>query len=531
MVNKPVSSPVQVAKEVYDVDHVVVGAGICGLVMAQELIQQGKSYMCLEQTNEILGCWTTAANKTSHVAVSEPAFRFDYDHNGKYPSDFTIRDEFLADGRRYVAAHNISVTFNAKVTQVQQKGKGWTVTYKKDNTLQTVKSKGVFMALGAQQTPRTLTYPGEDIFEGTVSKGIQDDMPLNKFEGATVVIVGGGAFGCENLRTALMHGAEHVHLCYRKALQCWPRVSHYGGTLGGKVGDLAQPYHTACKWAGLELRTDDKPDGQVEPFMSRRSTAQPTASDVFFMAYKAGRLSLHNTVITTMKSRSVCLQNGEELPCDVLMKCLGWMDPPLKKVMPEFSVRKWVFLNNQASCAMVCDPHYQHVQGSNRTLNSLGELQVKGGTFSVLTLAHVAAKLQLHFMDNPQDFAKTMAQLPESEEVVCNWFQQKWEYEGVPTVNRIIDETLNTAKERTRQKFPTMAEYLAMAEEKCKSDCSRFLTRWPGYIFNKDGSGNFYDMPEDVKSNPAKAKQLQKKEETVQSTIQQNAYNPVRAQV
>lgn len=503
------------------VDHVIVGAGVCGLIMAKELTDQRKSYMVLEKSDDIMGCWNgkCAANKTSHVAVSEPSYRFDYDHKGKYPSDFTGRDELVADARRYVTAHDISVSHNSNVTLVEQKGKGWTVSYVKDNKLCTVDTKGVFLALGAQQIPRNISYDGEDGFEGTVSSGIRDHMPVEKFEGARVVIVGGGAFACENLRTALLHGAEHVTMCYRTALQCWPRLVHYQATLGDiTLGELGTYYETACKWAGL--------DGKLEPFMSKKCTAQPTASDVFFIAYKAGRLTLKNTVITSVRSKSVCLKDGSELPCDVLMKCLGWAEPPVKKVMPEFTSRRFVFLNGQASCAFVSDPHYQHKGGSNRGLAQLKEVKIKGGTFSVLALATVSAKLQLYFMDHPDEYAKAMAQLPESPEPVCSWFQQRWDFDDLPEVNKIIDDTLNKFKTQAREKFPGTADYVAMAGKRAEGDTARWLSRFPGYIFKPDGSGNYFDMPDELKYDPDKIQRPAKgKDEMTQGTsLQQNAY-------
>ena len=43
------------------------------------------------------------------------------------------------------------------------------------------------------------------------------------------------------------------------------------------------------------------------------------------------------------------------------------------------------------------------------------------------------------------------AQLPQSPEPVCNWFQQRLEFDDVPNVNTIIDETLNIFKDRARE--------------------------------------------------------------------------------
>jgi len=480
-----------VDNNVKQVDMIIVGAGVCGLIAAEEIKKKGKSYMILEKSVEVGGCWVQAANKTSHVAVSEPSYRFNYDHKGKYPSDFTGRDELLKDAKRYIAAHDLAVTHQAQVTKVEKDADGWTVTYVLTATkMCTVKCTGVFMALGAQQTPRLIKLSGEDSFTGTISTGIQDHMPTDKFKDANVVIVGGGAFACENLRTALMHGAKHVTIIYRTALQCWPRVVHYQATIGDcKLGDLGKAYEVACKWAGL--------DGILEPFMSRKCTAQPTASDMFFFAFKAGRLTLKKGQITEVKERSVVTNDAHEYDCDVLMKCLGWQEPPLRKVFPDFESRRFVFLNGYSSCSFVSDPHYQHKSGSNRALASLTDLPVKGGTFSVLALATVSIRLQLYFMDHPDEYHKAMAQLPESPEPVCNWFQQRWDFEDLPGVNKIIDDTLKIFKDRAREKFPEAKDYLEMTSARLASDVSTFLPRNPGYIFKPDCSGNFYDFPAD----------------------------------
>ena len=51
--------------------------------MAQELFksQPKKIYIVLEKCDDIMGCWNRniAGNKTFHVAVSEPSYRFDFD--------------------------------------------------------------------------------------------------------------------------------------------------------------------------------------------------------------------------------------------------------------------------------------------------------------------------------------------------------------------------------------------------------------------------------------------------------------------
>jgi len=144
----------------------------------------------------------------------------------------------------------------------------------------------------------------------------------------------------------------------------------------------------------------------------------------------------------------------------------------------------------------------------------------------VLALATVSAKLQLYFMDHPEEYAKAMAQLPESPEPVCSWFQQRWDFDDLPEVNKIIDDTLNKFKTQAREKFAGTADYVAMAAKRAEGDTARWLSRFPGYIFKPDGSGNYFDMPDELKYDSDKIQRLMKDKDqmTQGSSLQQNAY-------
>jgi hypothetical protein len=507
-------------------DHVVVGAGVCGLVAAKELAEGKKKYVVLEKTHDVMGCWRQAANSSSHVAVCEPAYRFDYDHGDKFASDFTGRDEIYSECQNFIAQHGISehIRYGACVTNVEKASNDlWEISYTlttDDSTIMcTIKARGVFMALGAQQVPRVVEFRGEREFAGTISYGIKDHMPLEQYKGAKVVIVGSGAFATENLRTALLNGAKHVTLVYRTAIQCWPRLLHYHATMGNTtLGKLGEPYNVAVKWAGLE--------GKVEPFMSKGCTAQPTASDIFYLAYKTGRLDLKKSEIEEVQHHSVRTKHGDILECDVLLKCVGWEEPALRKVFPEFSSRRFVFLNGSSSLAFVSDPHYQHRTSSNARLHTLQDVPVKGGTFSVLTLATVSIRLQLFFMDHPEQYKKAMAQLADSNQPVCNWFQQRWDYEDLPEVNELIDNTLQRFKNQTQHKFPDASAYIAMAAECYQRDAACFMTGPVGYIFKPDGSGNFFEYsPEQVQtSDKAQGDDIQKDFVVSRPRLQEMAY-------
>lgn len=475
------------------IDMVIVGGGVCGLIAAGECVDQKKTFIVLDKSDDIMGCWPQAANHTSHVAVCEPSYRFEYDHKGKPPPDFTSRDEIIASGRVFAERKGIRARLGCWVTGIEREKEMWKVTYVKNNKLCTVWAKGVFCAIGAQQIERKIKIDGEERFAGTTSTGIRDHMPVDKYKGANVVIIGGGAFAMENLRTALNHGASHVTIVYRTAIQCLPRFLHYLLTLGNiTVGEVSTYYDAALKWAGLD-------QGQVEPFFSKKCVAQPTASDMFFLAYKAGRLTLKKGVVKTVSEKTVTTDDGTEFPCDVILKCLGWHEPALTTVFPDFQSRRFMFLNGYASFTFVCDPHYQHKPGSNRTLSTLHGVKIKGGTFSVPSYAATAIRLQLFFMENADQYAKAMSQVQECPQPVCSWFQQRWEFDDLPEVNKLIDDTLGKYKTRTLDKFPDRSDYIKMAQAKYNADAANWLPGPVGYIFKPDGSGNFFDFPNDLR--------------------------------
>ena len=57
-----------------------------------------------------------------------------------------------------------------------------------------LRAGGVYMALGAQQTRRTVEWPGEAAFAasgGLVAYGVQDDVPVAAWRGRKEVVIVG----------------------------------------------------------------------------------------------------------------------------------------------------------------------------------------------------------------------------------------------------------------------------------------------------------------------------------------------------
>lgn len=244
----PVAPAMSAASEVAADRMLIIGAGTSGLMAAYEFHKAGVPFLLLEKAPTIGGVWRRpdgAANETSHVAITEPMYRFPrgeaFPSSPEGASDYTSRREVLENQHAFVQEHGFldHILFGAEVTSVRElaencsqfsgeaqseppgtsKGRVRVTYHDGEGTDKVIHGRGVFMALGAQQRPRRRVWPGEAAFRGTIAYGSAGDMDSSAFAGRRVVIIGAGAFAVENARTALIHGATHVTMVYRRSIQ------------------------------------------------------------------------------------------------------------------------------------------------------------------------------------------------------------------------------------------------------------------------------------------------------------------------
>jgi len=495
------------------VDIIIIGAGNGGLVAAYEFINQGLTVKILEKTDKIMGCWERCANVTSHVAVSEATYRFPGLEDEGDHEDYPQREKVLANGNRFFLKYNLGsmTVFNAEVTAVKDipgkskkiaTGKGQKgvfkhchghceVTYKKGNESKTLSCNGVFIATGAQCEQNHHVFPNEKVkFKGTTAYGSANDIEeiVQNVKGKKVVIVGGGAFAVENVRTMLMHGAKHVTLVHRSTLQVWPRSVHYliSTEEGRPFKEYAEIYEKAAHWAGYSIGESD--ESQLAPLMHPSTKAQPTASDIFFAFGKMGLVTLVRGEIKEMKEHSALVKKktGEniEINCDVLIKCIGWMEPGrmFKKFYPNFTHRNFVFLNSSPRIMFVCDPHYSY--GTTK-LDSEIKDQYKaildtvpiGGTFSVLILARVMAWLHMYNLGNDiSRFNKMLTTLPPSIHPTCTWDEQKFSFPTNKELSDMIRFKIGSHKDLVAEKHPTVWDFFVMSSVYLKRDIKAYAS-------------------------------------------------------
>ena len=179
-------------------DCLVVGAGITGLLVAEELTKLGKSVVVLERSNDVGGVWNFQANKTSRVNTSEPAYRLI--EKDKWNMDHTPTQDFMEDVRTLYQnlCHKVAFHFQTNVTKVdtEKQDKYTVVHYTSANQNNTsIKAQRVFMCVNRRLgSVRRVEYNNESQFKGHICYGVQDDVKDLNWKDKTVLILGAGAF-------------------------------------------------------------------------------------------------------------------------------------------------------------------------------------------------------------------------------------------------------------------------------------------------------------------------------------------------
>lgn len=172
----------------------------------------------------------------------------------------------------------------------------------------------------------------------------------------------------------------------------------------------------------------------------------------------------------------------KEIECDVLLKCIGWMEPGrmFKKFYPQFTHRNFVFLNSSPRIMFVCDPHYSY-----GTTKSAAELKDEyaaildtvpiGGTFSVLILARVMAWLHMYVLGNDVTrFNKMLTTLPASSHPTCTWSEQQFSFPTNKECSDMIRYKVGCHKDLVAEKHPTVWDFFVMSCAYMKRDVTAY---------------------------------------------------------
>ncbi|CAM3188304.1 phosphopantetheine-binding protein [Corallococcus soli] len=408
-------SPRAASRPVPAVSHsqlpvLVIGAGIGGLSFARQLEKAGTSVVVMDAAARVGGVWQSLANASSKLQIDSPAYDFDStamplpgDHSWK--TSFPSQAEILTGCQSMAADLMGPVYLEARVQSVRKVDPSeYEVTYSRAGRTQRMRVSGVAAMTGGLHRPRRHTFPGEEAFGGHIGLGVANDTPLERFRGASVVIVGHGAFAVENMRTALENGARHVTLLCRQqhmvlSTFCnWLLNSSKGVMPVSDVVDVMRPFYAAC---GVEVQDLHSLARDAAGEWTLDQATVPPGSDLYFLAQMMGKLRIVVGEAAGFTSNSVLTQDGQELAAEVFLKCLGSHtdDSVLLGLFGEGSRVQGLWING--------DPNLITYNDGAQVPRKVKSLMCASYAFFVQAFAPA----YLHFRAHPDEHARALARL------------------------------------------------------------------------------------------------------------------------
>ncbi|KAL4419583.1 hypothetical protein ABPG77_004832 [Micractinium sp. CCAP 211/92] len=215
--------------ETISTEVVIIGAGISGLLGANQCVDRGLPFVVLERSEELGGVWHTLANSHSYLQAYEPSYRWD-------PLYRLERSEFsrpsglavLHNLKKYAYDHSIDrfTRLRTEVLTVRQLPCGSFLSVCKhlgSERITHIRSAFLLVTpgiLGSQFTAAERGVKGVEDFKGVFSYAARQDgvdcaAGTADVQGKEVVVMGTGAFALEAAEAAARRGAKHVTLISR----------------------------------------------------------------------------------------------------------------------------------------------------------------------------------------------------------------------------------------------------------------------------------------------------------------------------
>jgi thioredoxin reductase/NAD-dependent dihydropyrimidine dehydrogenase PreA subunit len=184
------------------VDVAIVGAGAAGLACALGLKKSGHLFRLLEQ--DTVG-GTIAHYPRQKVVMTE---KVDMPFIGKFGKKLISKEDLLATWEHAIERAGVSVETGTKVNGIR----GDDGAFEVDTSRGVVAARKVVLAIGRRGTPRKLGAPGDELEK--VAYRLVDP---EQYEGARVLVVGGGDSALEAAIQLVEETDAEVSLSYRQA--------------------------------------------------------------------------------------------------------------------------------------------------------------------------------------------------------------------------------------------------------------------------------------------------------------------------
>jgi len=319
------------------VDVVVIGAGLLGMVTARRCVDAGFSVAVLEQRSLVGGIWSMYANATSQVNSSEGGYcikEFIGEEGGKHGDnrDHSTAAEILKDFAKLGDSLKEHIFSSVKVVKVLGEEGDYNVVFEDAAGSKAcggvTKCMGVVLCINDRVgMPRPLASPGREQFKGVVADGTADSLSGVDWRGKRVVISGMGAFAVENVRTALENGAAEVTVVGRRHGTICPKVIDYLNFVKPWDSNYKHETQTNVKqflrWKELYAAAGCTVP-ECWPKQVKHEGHTISVSDVWFIGHFMKKLSTRAGEIERIQPDGVVSSDGEFIPCDVVIGCIGF---------------------------------------------------------------------------------------------------------------------------------------------------------------------------------------------------------------
>lgn len=347
----------------------VIGGGISGIATAQILKKNGFTPVVFERSPKPGGVWAAAypevhlQNLYNHYHLSDFPWPYKPDF---HPSGKQILD-YLDRAIRHL---QLDVRLQHEVTALAEQNNGWLVTYKNNDIVAEEPFDYVIISNG-QYTQRKMqpAIEGADVFEGRLITEL-DIKDLSLFKDKRVAVIGFGKSALDMACFATDNAAE-VHHVFRTARWLLPEKilgMHFTRALFNRFGTVmmrswVQPsgmetfLHKRMKFAVMGfwqliaaiLRFELKKHGfrkgkaakqrlkEVTPdtvLINDLGSKTALAPEKYLPLVASGKIIPHHASLRSFTKDGIVLGNGQSLPCDVVMLCLGF-DTPQFPFLPQ----------------------------------------------------------------------------------------------------------------------------------------------------------------------------------------------------
>ena len=337
----------------------IVGGGVSGIEAARIFLKEsGRSVVIFERDDVLGGIWLRAANKESRIQVDPISYRPIDDESGirevdasdPFDSIATTCSEVvhrLADDierdeiTQYVLFHTEVVGF-----EVSEDSNQPSVAVRFRDTRNNRERTQVFAQLhirtGCLGRPIAHHgFRGQENFEGTIARGLGNDLSVHDFVGKRVIVLGLGAFAVENVRRALMGGAAAVTLLARRfnkplfpeyatyllrhSLQDdTPQDHAFFRAMWRRVYGVLSAAANAVQLQDVVLNKDNIRWVRGEPHITFDGGIPPMSCNVIYLAHHYGLCHIKRGEIDQLLGRVATTTAGEEIEVDIIIKAFGF---------------------------------------------------------------------------------------------------------------------------------------------------------------------------------------------------------------